>query len=513
MASTKPCGGCGKPATARCSRCRHVTYCSAACQRRDWKQHRRLCNELATAVQQMADAKKAVREAEQSVSKLQARREVAAREAEAAEQACVAVPGPAATHVDSRDPAADRACAGKSEHPSAWSRTPRRLQRAWARTRSRLAQAPPTPTLRSGRTATAGTRASTTGTVPARCGGRHRGPHAACARHTYPRAHHRTSPRSCARSAPARKQCWRWAAAPHPSPRPRATCAHHTRVHSWAVAHRSSHSTCASAAGTTYSQSTPATGGSRRSRGRCGGAVPVHTDPPTPAPTPHSTMAGPSRTLTRPTPPQRGPRTGNGSKAPRGDRRRVPVHGRHRDGPARLLLRLRAGQGDGGRHSVGPGPGSHRRGRHRAQNERGGRPCAAAGRRVSRRLLNRPRSVRPSLRGNGVGGTALFPRRAESPSWPRADSPPSFPPRWSAQCRSRPGTTRPRLRAVVRPAPPLLLCTSTCSGRGAPRPACAHLPRGRQRKPGTARARRWVQRPPAPVPAPLHVAGAEGAAC
>ena len=44
-AATKTCSVCGKAgATARCSRCRAVVYCGAACQRKDWKRHKKTCN-------------------------------------------------------------------------------------------------------------------------------------------------------------------------------------------------------------------------------------------------------------------------------------------------------------------------------------------------------------------------------------------------------------------------------------------------------------------------------------
>lgn len=40
------CGGCGAlAADKRCGKCQLAFYCSAECQRKDWKQHKRVCNE------------------------------------------------------------------------------------------------------------------------------------------------------------------------------------------------------------------------------------------------------------------------------------------------------------------------------------------------------------------------------------------------------------------------------------------------------------------------------------
>ena len=36
------CGTCGRPSLHFCRRCR-ASYCSQACQQRDWKRHRRIC--------------------------------------------------------------------------------------------------------------------------------------------------------------------------------------------------------------------------------------------------------------------------------------------------------------------------------------------------------------------------------------------------------------------------------------------------------------------------------------
>ena len=35
------CGNCSKPSTLRCSACHQVYYCSAECQRQDWKKHKK----------------------------------------------------------------------------------------------------------------------------------------------------------------------------------------------------------------------------------------------------------------------------------------------------------------------------------------------------------------------------------------------------------------------------------------------------------------------------------------
>jgi hypothetical protein len=37
------CVGCGKPTTARCARCRVAHFCSRACQRDLWPQHKLVC--------------------------------------------------------------------------------------------------------------------------------------------------------------------------------------------------------------------------------------------------------------------------------------------------------------------------------------------------------------------------------------------------------------------------------------------------------------------------------------
>ena len=36
------CDACGRDATMRCGRCQKVSYCSAACQKRDWKERHRV---------------------------------------------------------------------------------------------------------------------------------------------------------------------------------------------------------------------------------------------------------------------------------------------------------------------------------------------------------------------------------------------------------------------------------------------------------------------------------------
>ena len=39
-----PCGNCGQPGKRRCSRCAAVRYCSAECQRKAWKKHKKVCS-------------------------------------------------------------------------------------------------------------------------------------------------------------------------------------------------------------------------------------------------------------------------------------------------------------------------------------------------------------------------------------------------------------------------------------------------------------------------------------
>ncbi|EPQ57659.1 hypothetical protein GLOTRDRAFT_128016 [Gloeophyllum trabeum ATCC 11539] len=40
----KACGGAGKPTLLVCGRCKATKYCSAACQRADWKEHKQVCH-------------------------------------------------------------------------------------------------------------------------------------------------------------------------------------------------------------------------------------------------------------------------------------------------------------------------------------------------------------------------------------------------------------------------------------------------------------------------------------
>ena len=35
--------GCGKPATAKCARCKNAVYCCTTCQKNDWKEHKAIC--------------------------------------------------------------------------------------------------------------------------------------------------------------------------------------------------------------------------------------------------------------------------------------------------------------------------------------------------------------------------------------------------------------------------------------------------------------------------------------
>ncbi|KAK3651132.1 Tudor domain containing 1 [Elasticomyces elasticus] len=44
VATPDQCGGCGKAATKKCGRCKNVSYCDMACQRRDWKLHKTFCD-------------------------------------------------------------------------------------------------------------------------------------------------------------------------------------------------------------------------------------------------------------------------------------------------------------------------------------------------------------------------------------------------------------------------------------------------------------------------------------
>ncbi len=41
--------GCGKGGTLKCSACSQVTYCSSECQKKDWKEHKRVCQKRATS--------------------------------------------------------------------------------------------------------------------------------------------------------------------------------------------------------------------------------------------------------------------------------------------------------------------------------------------------------------------------------------------------------------------------------------------------------------------------------
>ena len=40
------CIVCGKDATTVCSVCKRACYCSRSCQKRDWDQHKLVCNKL-----------------------------------------------------------------------------------------------------------------------------------------------------------------------------------------------------------------------------------------------------------------------------------------------------------------------------------------------------------------------------------------------------------------------------------------------------------------------------------
>lgn len=45
------CGGCGKPASKRCSKCKSEWYCSKECQVKRWKQHKEMCIKLAELIE------------------------------------------------------------------------------------------------------------------------------------------------------------------------------------------------------------------------------------------------------------------------------------------------------------------------------------------------------------------------------------------------------------------------------------------------------------------------------
>ena len=61
-ASSKPkrmvqaCDGCGNAGKLRCSRCKSVHYCSAACQRNAWRGHKRACLAIAASLLSSAAA-------------------------------------------------------------------------------------------------------------------------------------------------------------------------------------------------------------------------------------------------------------------------------------------------------------------------------------------------------------------------------------------------------------------------------------------------------------------------
>ena len=41
----RACVVCHKPSSRRCARCKTARYCTEACQRQDWEQHRGVCRE------------------------------------------------------------------------------------------------------------------------------------------------------------------------------------------------------------------------------------------------------------------------------------------------------------------------------------------------------------------------------------------------------------------------------------------------------------------------------------
>ena len=52
----RPACPCGKPASTKCGRCRVARYCSAACQRKHWRDHRPRCEKLAAVREERPDA-------------------------------------------------------------------------------------------------------------------------------------------------------------------------------------------------------------------------------------------------------------------------------------------------------------------------------------------------------------------------------------------------------------------------------------------------------------------------
>ena len=57
----KPCGNkeCPNEGHLRCSRCKSVGYCSSGCQKKDWKQHKLVCNQSEKSASNIASARKA----------------------------------------------------------------------------------------------------------------------------------------------------------------------------------------------------------------------------------------------------------------------------------------------------------------------------------------------------------------------------------------------------------------------------------------------------------------------
>lgn len=48
MTFTRTCQVCSKPGTLRCGACKTIRYCSAECQKKDWKTHKQVCKTLIT---------------------------------------------------------------------------------------------------------------------------------------------------------------------------------------------------------------------------------------------------------------------------------------------------------------------------------------------------------------------------------------------------------------------------------------------------------------------------------
>ena len=43
---TGPCGFCGAEAIVKCARCKAIYYCDRNCQKRHWKEHKKVCKNV-----------------------------------------------------------------------------------------------------------------------------------------------------------------------------------------------------------------------------------------------------------------------------------------------------------------------------------------------------------------------------------------------------------------------------------------------------------------------------------